>query len=340
MGSLLCCHILSDHYIPTARLPDFPKSLTELFDSDAATLPYPELLQKCNEVYDNLFITADQVELVEKHTRKQLSCRVWFQQRAGRVTASRLKCVLNTNISQPSTSLIKSICYPDQQRFTSAACPYGCKHEDAARNEYIYKMKKNHLDFKISEVGLVLHPHYPFLGATPDGLVSCSCHGGGILEIKCPYSCREKDMEQVAEENTYFFLVQDEGGILRLKETHQYYYQVQMQMKFCNVKYCDFVVWNKDVWLNQRIELDTDFIDNVICRTESFIRLGILPELVGKWYTKPGKPSHTEQSPDMPPARESSNELNVVESQKATDSQQDTDSQQCMDSESIEQVLL
>jgi len=196
----------SDHYIPIARLPDFPKLLIELFDPDAATLPYPELLQKCNEVYDNLFITANQVELVEKHTRKQLSCRVWFQQRAGHVTASRLKCVLNTNISQPSTSLIKSICYPDQQRFTSAACSYRCKHEDAARNEYIYEMKKNHSDLKISEVGLVLHPHYPFLGVTPDGLVSYSCHSDGTLEIKCPYSCREKDMEQVAEEKTIFFL--------------------------------------------------------------------------------------------------------------------------------------
>ena len=81
----------SDRYIPTASLPDFPKSLTELLDSDAATLPHPELLQKCNEVYDNFFTTADQVELVEKHTRKQLSCRVWFQQRAGRVTASRIE---------------------------------------------------------------------------------------------------------------------------------------------------------------------------------------------------------------------------------------------------------
>jgi len=53
--------------------------------------------------------------------------------------------------------------------------------------------------------------------------------------------------------------------------------------------------------------------------------------------TKPGKPSHTEQPPDIPPARESSNELDIVESQKATDSQQDTDSQQYMDSENVEQ---
>ena len=91
----------SDLYIPTARLPNFPKSLTELFDPNAIALAYPELLQNCNEIYDNLFITADQAELVERHTRKQSSSRVWFQQRAGHVTASKLKNVLSTNISQP-----------------------------------------------------------------------------------------------------------------------------------------------------------------------------------------------------------------------------------------------
>ena len=39
----------SDPYIPTARLPNFPKSLTELFDPSAIALAYPELLQKCDE---------------------------------------------------------------------------------------------------------------------------------------------------------------------------------------------------------------------------------------------------------------------------------------------------
>ena len=286
----------SDPYIPTARLPTFPKSLTELFDPNVIALAYPELLYKCDEVYDNLFITADQAELVERHTRKQTSSRVWFQQRAGCVTASKLKNVPSTNISQPSTSLIKSICYPDKQRFTSAACSYGCKHEDAARNEYMYEMKKKHLGFKISELGLVLHSLYPFLGATPDGsVVSCSCHGDGTLEIKCPYSCRER-IWNTLQRRTQFFLVQDDNGILRLKETHQYYYQVQMQMKFCKAQYCDFVVWNKDVWINQRIVLKSEFIDDAIFRTELFIQLGILPELVGKWYTKPGKSLHTEKS--------------------------------------------
>ena len=52
----------SELYIPTTCLPTFPKSLTELFDPDAAVLPYPELLKKCNKIYENVLITADQVE--------------------------------------------------------------------------------------------------------------------------------------------------------------------------------------------------------------------------------------------------------------------------------------
>ena len=60
-----------------------------------------------------------------------------------------------------------------------------------------------------------------------------------------------------------------------------------MQIKFCNVEYCDFVVYKKDSALFiQRIELDSEFINNAISETKSFIRLGILPELIGRWYTK------------------------------------------------------
>ena len=55
-----------------------------------------------------------------------------------------------------------------------------------------------------------------------------------------------------------------------------------MQMKFCNVEYCDFV----ESWINQRIYAKSDFINDAITKTVGFIKLGILPELVGRWYTK------------------------------------------------------
>ena len=55
----------SDAYVPVTYLyTQFPRPLTDLFDADAMALSYPELLQHCEELYNNYVITTDQVELV------------------------------------------------------------------------------------------------------------------------------------------------------------------------------------------------------------------------------------------------------------------------------------
>ena len=42
--------------------------------------------------------------------------------------------------------------------------------------------------------GLVVHPAYPHLGASPDGVVSCSgCKEKWLLEIKYPFKHRLTD---------------------------------------------------------------------------------------------------------------------------------------------------
>ena len=79
------------------------------------------------------------------------------------------------------------------------------------------------------------------------------------------------------------FLYESKEGANKLKESLQCYYQVQMQVKFCNAKYCDFVVWNKESWINERIYV---FINDSITKAVDFIKLGMLPELVGKWFKK------------------------------------------------------
>ena len=48
-------------------------------------------------------------------------------------------------------------------------------------------MKSTHSSFLVVDAGLFLSSTYPYLGASPDGIVSCSCCGGGCLESKCPY---------------------------------------------------------------------------------------------------------------------------------------------------------
>ena len=60
--------------------------------------------------------------------------------------------------------------------------------------------------------------------------------------------CVEKSIHSNAVENDSF-LHQDGEGTLTLKENHAYLYQVQMQMRFADPQYCDFIVWKKGSYL-------------------------------------------------------------------------------------------
>ena len=75
-----------------------------------------------------------------------------------------------------------------------------------------YQMQATHKSFNIMNSGLVLHPMYPFMGASPDGLVSCSCCGNGVVEIKCPYTCKDKEIHEVASERSNFCLHENKNG--------------------------------------------------------------------------------------------------------------------------------
>ena len=97
-------------------------------------------------------------------------------------------------------SLLKSICYPGANKFFSKACEYGCQHKDEARSIYSKPMTQNHSSFIIRQSGLLLDPMNPFIGASPDGNVECSCCGSGVLEIKCPFSCKDKKFDERAQE--------------------------------------------------------------------------------------------------------------------------------------------
>ena len=129
-------------------------------------------------------------------SRDQSGSKLWFQQRAGHVTASKLRSVLHTKVTNPSISLISSICYPKSNYFYSKACMYGCEHEDHARKVYCEVMAKEHESFTVKKCGLFLDTSQPFIGASPDGIVHCLCCGNGTLEIKCTYSCRCKTLEE------------------------------------------------------------------------------------------------------------------------------------------------
>ena len=57
-------------------------------------------------------------------------------------------------------------------------------------------------------------------------------------------------------------------------------------MKLTGADYCDFVVWSPNEFIVLRISPDAEFIAQAIDKVTNFFKLGVLPVLVGKWYTK------------------------------------------------------
>ena len=96
-----------------------------------------------------------------------------------------------------------------------SALKWGRVNEDKERQQYISFMEGKHDNFIVNESGLVVDPKYSFLGASPDGLVSCSCCGIGVVEIKCPFKycyCMPTDCEPLSD-NTYFLKRDPTGEI-------------------------------------------------------------------------------------------------------------------------------
>ena len=174
----------SDDYVPRSLDPSLPTIMSECFDKELSDVDFTTLEKLANEKLNLYSVTEEQQKEVEQQTRMQSNSRIWFRMRTGRVTASKFKSACHTNPEKPSSSLIMSICHPELAKFSTEATKWGCSHEKTARMHYIIFQKGRHKDFKLSESGFFINRPHGFIGATPDGLVNCSCCGEGVCEVK------------------------------------------------------------------------------------------------------------------------------------------------------------
>ena len=112
-----------------------------------------------------------------------------------------------------------------------------------------------------SKSGLVVSTERPFLGASPDGIIQCSCCGKGLLEIKCPYVLKEAHISSALGTRAFCL---DADCILRTD--HAYYAQVQSQMYVCDVP---FVVWSPIDCVVTRVLHDSVYISDMVVRLAS-----------------------------------------------------------------------
>ena len=224
--------------------------------------------------HDN--ITEKDIVTIERCTRGQHSNEHWHEARKQRITSSHFGQVVKRKISKPDNLLKYVMSY---EQFDNKYVKWGRDHEPAARRMYGNKQVKGHENFCVAECGFLVNRLYPHLGSSPDGLVSCTCCGEGLLEIKCPSSEKWKFLtpEECSKDPAFFCALNDDK--LSLKINHNYYYQVQGQLAISNRIYCDFVVWTLKGMSVQRIEFNHSLWSNMLSKLNSFYLHAVLPEL-------------------------------------------------------------
>ena len=240
-----------------------------------------ELRQCCTEIFGNLNVTEEEAKFLESSTKAQSNSTIWHQYRKGRITASYFCDVSKYTWEKYPLSLVKSIMQYYAVSENVPALKWGKEHEDDARKEYILYMESRHTHFEVKSSGLVINPSYPYLGASPDGVVSCDCCGTGVLEIKCTYKYRNEvpTCDDALCDRSYF-LKEFETGTIRLSPLHKYYYQVQAQMSICNTSYCDFVCWTTKGIFVERLTKDENFVTSKLPRFKRFFCEYLLPEIL------------------------------------------------------------
>lgn len=259
-----------------------PEPLTSLFDPTAVNLTPDELASfslKQFQYYEDSYPQKAYDNLCDITKTQSLSSS-WMLHRAGRITASTCYEISKTKVDKPSKSLLDKImqyesCSTSDNKYTR----YGKKHESAARESYKKIISNTHADVKVLETGFHVRAIMPFLGASPDGLVSCSCHPHRVLEIKCPFKYQHGFKSW---ENDKDFPVTREN---QMKKNHKYYFQIQLQMVICNATHGDFFMYtpnNSEDYILIEVEVDETLVNFLVTDLWSRFKKIILPEIVSR----------------------------------------------------------
>ena len=130
----------------------------------------------------------------------------------------------------------------------------------------------------VVETGLFVSCENSVFGALPDRIVSCECHESGLLEIKFPWTHRDKSVIDYAKLEESCFEVADNK--IALKKSHSHDYQVQMQLAVIRYSWCDFFLCTTKDSFQQKIYFDESFWSVNKYKLEMFYSEVVVKELL------------------------------------------------------------
>jgi putative phage-type endonuclease len=182
---------------------------------------------------------------------------VWFAQRCGKVTASRIADVMAKTkagygagrANYMAELVAERLTGETRASFTNAAMQWGTDTEPMARDAYCEAK-----DCFVEEVGFVPHPTIANAGASPDGLVGVD----GLVEVKCPNTATHLDT------------------LLGAKIDRKYILQMHWQMLCTGREWCDFVSYDPRLPAAmqlhiERVPLDADLASEITSEVIAFL---------------------------------------------------------------------
>ena len=162
-------------------------------------------------------MTNDEVRRVEIETRGQSGNEMWFDQTEGRITASnfhtyhtKMESILKSRKRSKSTYtlLVFNILNKSDDISHLPQIKWGIEHEKDAIKSFLSDVASKHANAMngFKQRGLFIKLDYAFLAASPDGLFVCDCCSPAILEVKCPFSVKEENINLKATYKRVDFL--------------------------------------------------------------------------------------------------------------------------------------
>ena len=227
--------------------------------------------ENVNVFTSTIKLNKEEIKSVDKMTMKQADSNQWFVQRFGRITASNLHKIctrietLKTSTTGNADNLVKNILYGKQ--FTTFATKHGKATEPHAKRALIKILKQNnHKKLSSNESGTVICQSHPYLSASPDLKLHCTCCGDSLVEIKCPYTIRDKaPIPSLLPQ-----LAQDEDQDWHLKMNTDHYFQIQGQLGVTGLNICWYFVFTHHGHFIEKIFFNKELFEDILNNVQIF----------------------------------------------------------------------
>lgn len=178
-------------------------------------------------------------------TIDQSDSHKWFKYRKMRITASICYSLYTYhNGNHDSHAWFKKLCSVFKSAFKgNTDTQFGKENESAVRKKYAELTSA-----VVQEIGLVVLPHIPWLGYSPDGVIFSNGKVDKIIEIKCVVRERQPLKDLILAGKVKNVILENDCFVPNRR--HKHFAQCQLGMALCNSKLCDLVIF-----VNGKVEI-------------------------------------------------------------------------------------